>query len=68
MSKLTENSTITISMAAVVLVAMASAVFWATDVAAKASQALSKADRVESIQIDIAKIQKDIEFIKEKLK
>lgn len=68
MSKLTENTTVTFSILGALLVVVVTVVFWAADVKATANQALAKADRVRDMALDIARIQKDIEFIKEKLK
>lgn len=67
MSKLTEQTTVSLSLFGMVLAALVGAILWASNVAAKADVALDKAKSVEQMAVDVAEIKKDIEWIKRNL-
>lgn len=68
MSKLTEQTTVSLSLFGMVLASLVGAILWASNVAAKADVALEKAKSVEQMAVDVAEIKKDIEWIKRNLK
>jgi hypothetical protein len=67
MSKLTEQTTVSLSLFGMVLASLVGAILWASSVAAKADLALEKADKIEKMAIDLAEIKNDIQWIKRNL-
>jgi hypothetical protein len=67
MTKITEKTTISITLLGMAISSLVGAILWASQVAAKAELALEKADKIEKMAIDLAEIKNDIQWIKRNL-
>lgn len=67
MTKITEKTTISITLLGMAISSLVGAILWASQVAAKADLALEKADKIEKMAIDLAEIKNDIQWIKRNL-
>jgi hypothetical protein len=67
MTKITEKTTISITLLGMAISSLVGAILWASHVAAKAELALEKADKIEKMAIDLAEIKNDIQWIKRNL-
>lgn len=68
MTKITEKTTISITLLGMAISSLVGAILWASQVAAKAEQALEKANKVETLSRDVDVIKNDVKWIKDFLK
>lgn len=66
--KLDDKTTIPLYAALISLPCLVGAVLWLSSVDAKATKAAQTSEVIQDVHIKVIKIEKDIEYIKEKLK
>lgn len=64
--KLDERTTISLWAALASLPFIVGAIFWLTSVDAKATKAAESSELIQEIHVKIIKIEKDVEYLKEK--